>query len=140
MTITSIGYGDIHAQDNNIAEQAINTILMLTGAVIWGNLIGTFCGVVATMNPHTAEFNRRMDDLNRYVSQVRPTSPHSSPQLPTSPHLSDLRTLSHTSSQPCRLNRCVSQHAIDHDLRRRLREYLHQTRHLQVRHLPTSPP
>ena len=68
MTITSIGYGDIHAADKNISEQVVNTFLMLAGAIIWGNLIGTFCGVVATMSPHTAEFNRRMDDLNRYVN------------------------------------------------------------------------
>ena len=92
MTITSIGYGDIHATDKNITEQVVNTLLMLTGAIIWGNLIGTFCGVVATMNPHQKEFNRRMDDLNRYVAMY------------------DLKP----------------------DLRRRLREYLHQTRHLQV--------
>ena len=44
------------------------------------------------MSPHTAEFNRRMDDLNRYVAI----------------------------------------HGLDNDLRRRLREYLHQTKHLQV--------
>jgi len=92
MTITSIGYGDMHATPHNITEQVVNTLLMLSGAIIWGNLIGTFCGVVATMNPHTAEFNRRMDDLNRYVKM----------------------------------------HGLHNDLRRRLREYLHQTRHLQT--------
>ena len=45
----------------------MNTLLMLIGAIVWGNLIGTFCGVVATMNPHGQEFNRRMDELNRFV-------------------------------------------------------------------------
>jgi hypothetical protein len=92
MTITSIGYGDIHAADHNIAEQVVNTILMLLGGIMWGHVIGTFCGVVATMSPHVTEFNRRMDDLNHYA---------------------------HT-------------HNLDHDLRRRLREYLHQSRHLQA--------
>lgn len=92
MTITSIGYGDIHAADRNVGEQVMNTVLMLIGATLWGHVIGTFCGVVATMNPHSAEFNRRMDDLNRYLSM----------------------------------------HNLPSELRRRLREYLHQTRHLQV--------
>lgn len=92
MTITSIGYGDIHATDNNISEQVLNTLLMLTGAMLWGHVIGTFCGIVATMNPHHAEFNRRMDDLNSYLA----------------------------------LNN------LPQELRRRLREYLHQTRHLQM--------
>ena len=92
MTITSIGYGDIHATDRNISEQVVNTFLMLLGATLWGHVIGTFCGVVANMNPRAAEFNSRMDDLNRFVSA----------------------------------------HQLDSELRRRLREYLHQTKHLQM--------
>jgi hypothetical protein len=52
MTITSIGYGDIHATNRNVSEQVLNTLLMLTGAMLWGHVIGTFCGIVATMNPH----------------------------------------------------------------------------------------
>ena len=94
MTITSIGYGDIHATDRNVSEQVVNTLLMLTGGMLWGHVIGTFCGVVATMSPQTTEFNRRMDDLNRY----------------------------------CGL------HHLPPDVRRRLREYLHQTKHLQISH------
>ena len=92
MTITSIGYGDIHATDRNVSEQVMNTFLMLLGAISWGHVIGTFCGVVATMSPHVTEFNRRMDDLNRYMSMNN----------------------------------------LDQDLKRRLREYLHQTKHLQI--------
>ena len=75
-------------------EQVVNTVMMLVGAMLWGHVIGTFCGVVATMSPHTTEFNRRMDDLNRFVVL----------------------------------------HGLDAELRRRLREYLHQTKHLQVAH------
>ena len=92
MTITSIGYGDVHAKDHNVTEQFVNTALMLLGGAAFAQFIGTFCGVLATMNPHGVEFTRRMDDLNRYVSM----------------------------------------HNLDPELRRRLREYLHQTKHLQV--------
>ena len=92
MTITSIGYGDIHATDRNVSEQVVTTLLMLSGGMLWGHVIGTFCGVIATMAPQTTEFNRRMDDLNTYMAL----------------------------------------HSLPNELRRRLREYLHQTRHIQL--------
>ena len=36
MTITSIGYGDITATMGNAGEQLCATVLMLTGAMLWG--------------------------------------------------------------------------------------------------------
>jgi len=92
MTITSIGYGDISATPLNAAEQFITAILMMLGGFLWGQVIGTFCGVIATFDPHGGEFRRNMDDLNVFMSNKR---------LPT-------------------------------DMRRRLREYFHQTKHLQM--------
>ena len=92
MTITSIGYGDIAATPLNAAEQFITAVLMMLGGFLWGQVIGTFCGVIATFDPHGAEFRRNMDDLNVFMSNKR---------LPD-------------------------------DMRRRLREYFHQTKHLQM--------
>ena len=92
MTITSIGYGDIGATPRNAAEQIFTAVLMLAGGFLWGQVIGTFCGVIATFDPHGAEFRRNMDDLNVFMAQKH---------LPT-------------------------------DMRRRLREYFHQTKHLQM--------
>ena len=63
-------YGDIHAADRNIAEQVLNTLLMLAGGLLWGDVIGTFCGVLATMNPQVVEFNQRVDSLNQYMSTI----------------------------------------------------------------------
>ena len=92
MTITSIGYGDISATPLNAVEQFFTAILMMLGGFLWGQVIGTFCGVIATFDPHGGEFRRNMDDLNVFMSNKR---------LPT-------------------------------DMRRRLREYFHQTKHLQM--------
>jgi len=89
-TITSIGYGDIVAV--NAKEQMIATLLMLIASLSWGNVIATFCGVVATINPEQTEFRRTMDDLNRFM----------------------------------RLQ------GLPAEMRTRLREYFHQTRHLQA--------
>ena len=51
MTITSIGYGDIAATPGNSTEQAWGTLLMLVSSLTWGQVIGTFVGVIATFNP-----------------------------------------------------------------------------------------
>ncbi|KAL1503237.1 hypothetical protein AB1Y20_011293 [Prymnesium parvum] len=69
MTITSIGYGDIKATTGNAVEQLVATVLMLSGAMLWGQVIGTFCGVIAAFNPETTVFHRTMDDLNRFMSR-----------------------------------------------------------------------
>ena len=64
MTITSIGYGDIGATPYNAAEQIVCTLQMLLGAILWGYVIGTFCGTIANLSPATQEFRRNLDDLN----------------------------------------------------------------------------
>uniref|UniRef100_A0A7S2MDU8 Cyclic nucleotide-binding domain-containing protein n=1 Tax=Haptolina brevifila TaxID=156173 RepID=A0A7S2MDU8_9EUKA len=68
MTITSIGYGDIAATPHNSGEQAICTTLMILGGIIWGYVIGTFCGTIANLSPATREFRHNMDDLNTYMA------------------------------------------------------------------------
>ena len=102
----------------------MNTLLMLIGAIVWGNLIGTFCGVVATMNPHGQEFNRRMDELNRFVDSNnlekdlrRRLREYASTRTSQAEQRGSLHLLSHPfpSLPPSHTNR-----------------YLHQTRHLQV--------
>ena len=92
MTITSIGYGDIAATPRNAAEQVVTALLMMLGGFLWGQVIGTFCGVIATFDPHGGEFRRNMDDLNVFMTNKK---------LPV-------------------------------DMCRRLREYFHQTKHLQM--------
>jgi len=91
MSITSIGYGDISATPANAWEQLVATALMLSGALMWGQLIGTFCGVISTMEPDVTEFRATMDKLNRFMKRQ---------DIPT-------------------------------QMRRRLREYFHHTKHVQ---------
>jgi hypothetical protein len=76
MTLTSIGYGDIGATPFNAAEQNVCSLLMLLGAICWGYVLGTFCGVIASLAPSTADFRRTMDDLNSFLS-----ANHISPDL-----------------------------------------------------------
>jgi hypothetical protein len=92
MTITSIGYGDITPRPQLASEQIMATLLMLVASMLWAYIIGTFCGMIATMNPAQANFRNTIDDLNRFME------------------LQDLVP----------------------EMRQRLREYFHETKHLQI--------
>jgi len=92
MTLTSVGYGDIAATKFNVPEQVVATLLMLTSSLIYAQVIGTYCGVVATLNPELAAFRSEMDDLNRFMSRE----------------------------------------GLPNEMRRRLREYFHQAKHLRL--------
>ena len=50
MTITSVGFGDIAATPHNAPEQVTLTIMMLLCSLVSGNVIATFCGVMATLS------------------------------------------------------------------------------------------
>ena len=56
MTITSIGYGDLSATSRNPTEQSVAAVAMLVGGLIWGYVIATFAGLLATVRTplHTA--------------------------------------------------------------------------------------
>jgi potassium voltage-gated channel Eag-related subfamily H protein 7 len=56
MTITSVGYGDITATPFNPTEQVIASAIMLGSGMLWGYLIGTFCGLAANLSPAAAAF------------------------------------------------------------------------------------
>ena len=55
MTITSIGYGDIHATHHNPLEQTIATVLMIAGSFLWARVVAVFV-VAADRNPEDVEF------------------------------------------------------------------------------------
>jgi len=67
MTLTSIGYGDIVAQSNS--EYAIATIFMLIGAICWAYIIGSTCGIVASLDVNTLQFRQTMDHLNEFMAE-----------------------------------------------------------------------
>ena len=69
MTITSIGYGDITPTSRNPLEQIAATLLMLIGGLMWGYVIATFAGLLATMSPATTEFRVTLDNLNKFFSR-----------------------------------------------------------------------
>ena len=68
-TITSIGYGDISA--TNKSERLTGTLLMLSSALVWGQVLAAFCGVLSTMNPDRTAYYNTIDDLNRFMAKAK---------------------------------------------------------------------
>ena len=70
-TISSVGYGDITATPFNMPEQILaTTMMMLVGGMIWSQLIGTFCGVAASLSPGVQEFRGTLSQLNAFMASM----------------------------------------------------------------------
>ena len=67
-TLTSIGYGDVTA--NNPIEFWVCSLCMLGSGVIWAYLIGNACSMLATTDVHTLRFRQQMDEIN-YMMEER---------------------------------------------------------------------
>ena len=61
-TLTSVGYGDITAQ--NTTEYFVASICMLFGAIIWAFIVGNACSIVRI---HTMMWNARAAASDGYV-------------------------------------------------------------------------
>ena len=57
------------------AEMLMCVFLMLIASLIWASVIGTYCGVVATLNPELAAFHEMIQDLNRFMARENLPSP-----------------------------------------------------------------
>ena len=64
-TLTSVGYGDIIAQ--NEYEQVVAVIVSWMGASVFGFIIGHMNSIVLNMNKASSEFHSRMDSIDAYL-------------------------------------------------------------------------
>ena len=69
MTITTIGYGDIELTTEG--EKGVGMVAMACGGFIYAYIVGAVCGIVATMDAATAQFQQRMDALQDYMKENR---------------------------------------------------------------------
>ena len=68
MTLSTIGYGDVPIVTHS--ERVLAVICMLIGAGVYAYMVGAICGIVASMDQLTTEFNQTMDSLNDYMSEM----------------------------------------------------------------------
>jgi hypothetical protein len=67
MTITTIGYGDVPAKTT--PERALVCVCMLVGAGTFAYIVGSFCGIVASLGKETSEYQSNMDSLNEFMEE-----------------------------------------------------------------------
>jgi len=68
MTITSIGYGDVLA--NNAMEAWGATIIMALSGLLWANIIGSICAIAGSLDAETAEHENQLDSLNTMMRHL----------------------------------------------------------------------
>ena len=75
----------------NYSEYVVYTVMMLFGASVWAWVIGSLCGILATLNPHETAFQNLMDGAHactpmhrgarsRHASAPRPAPPLTRPE------------------------------------------------------------
>jgi len=69
MTLTSIGYGDISATQGNIGEHVVATLIMISGAIGWGLVLGVIVGNLSNLDPDGDLFTQTMSELNKMMGR-----------------------------------------------------------------------
>jgi hypothetical protein len=73
MSLTSIGYGDVTAQ--NELERWLATLMMLVMGMAWAYIIGNFSSIITSGHPLQTHFKQNMDQARRPHSAARPKPP-----------------------------------------------------------------
>lgn len=68
MTLTTVGYGDIHP--TNGPEHIVCILFMLVGGVTWAYLIGILTSIVTNLDRQGTNFKQVMDELNYMIEDI----------------------------------------------------------------------
>lgn len=60
----------------NFAEYILYTLMMVFGSFVWAYVIGSFCGILSTLNPHAVAFQNMMDELNLFMADLNFSTKH----------------------------------------------------------------
>ncbi len=69
MTITTVGYGDVHAR--TLLEKGIAMLCMIVGGFIFGLIIGALSDLSRRSNPAQKELNKKVGWLSAYMADRR---------------------------------------------------------------------
>lgn len=80
MTMTTVGYGDIHAR--TMLEKSVSIVAMLVGGFVFGLMIGSLSDISRRANPAQKEAKKRIGWLSAYVRCLMSRGPrHSSLEI-----------------------------------------------------------
>ena len=67
VALNNIFGGSCEINPNSAAEYYVQGLMMLCGSCVWAYVIGSCCGILATLNPALIEYRQTMDELNVFV-------------------------------------------------------------------------
>lgn len=67
VALTNIFGGSCEINPANAQEYYLQSLMMLCGSCVWAYVIGSCCGILATLNPALIEYRQTMDELNVFV-------------------------------------------------------------------------
>lgn len=68
VSLLAIGSGVGNITPVNTLETVTFNVMLILGSSMWAYIIGSICGVIATLDPHGTEFKQTMDQLNFFMS------------------------------------------------------------------------
>jgi len=54
---------------SNYVEYCVYTLMMLVGSMMWAWVIGSLCGMLATLNPQATAYQNQMDELEYFMKE-----------------------------------------------------------------------
>lgn len=66
-TMTTVGYGDVHATNN--PEMVYSIICMIAGATVFGYIVGSMASIVNRLNYGDSRYKEKMDEVAEYLRE-----------------------------------------------------------------------
>lgn len=71
MVITGTGGTDAYPNQNSAFETVLVVLLVLFGALMWTQVLATFCDIATNADPAKIEYRQLLDDVNRFCKQEK---------------------------------------------------------------------
>ena len=71
VSLNNIFGGSCEVNPANYVEHYVHCLMMLVGSAIWAFVIGSGCGIIATLNPERIEYRQTMDQVNYFARSRR---------------------------------------------------------------------
>lgn len=68
MVITGTGGTDFYPSSKSTPETMLVTFLVLIGAILWTQVLASFCDVATNADPQALHFRQTLDDMNAFLS------------------------------------------------------------------------
>jgi len=75
LVITGTGGADAYPRVQDAKETAVVTLLVLVSAVVWTNVLATFCDIVTNADPVSTKFHQDMERMNEYMDKIKVPEP-----------------------------------------------------------------